>query len=177
MFSLMAVQVDMCATSSDNVRIHCHYFHEFPFPIWRPKTGSSYIFASNEDFWKISNFSYMFSPMAVPVHMCATSSYNVRHPKKSNMAAGKPEVVTSTLIVKIFEQFQRVGLCLHARPFQRTRQQYNTTTPDTRKIQYGGEKYGRNQFLASVLDFLVSDVVGRCSAHVHWNGHVRKKYT
>ena len=112
--------------------------------------------------------------MAVPVHMCATSSYNVRHPKKSNMAAGKPEVVTSTLIVKIFEQFQRVWLCLHARSFQPTRQQYNTTTPDTRKIQYGGEKYGSNQFLASVLDFLVSDVVGRCSAHVHWNGHVRK---
>ena len=28
-------------------------FHEFAFPIWRSKTGSSYIFASNQDFKKI----------------------------------------------------------------------------------------------------------------------------
>ena len=49
------------------------------------------------------------------------------------MAAEIPEVVTSTIIVKIFEQFQRVGLCLRARTFQRTCQQYHTTTPDTRK--------------------------------------------
>ena len=74
--------------------------------------------------------------MAVPVDIVLQRPT----PKKSNMAAGKPEVVASALIVKIFEQFQRVGLCLHARPFQRTRQQYHTTTPDTRKIQYGGKK-------------------------------------
>jgi hypothetical protein len=62
------------------------------------------------------------------------------------MAAWKPEVVTSTLRVKTLEQFQRVGLCLRSRPFQRTRQKYHPATPDTRKIQYGCEKYGTNQF-------------------------------
>ena len=27
--------------SGVTVRTHFYYFHEFPFPIWRPKTGSS----------------------------------------------------------------------------------------------------------------------------------------
>ena len=104
--------------------------------------------------------------------MSATSPDITRHhPTTSDTQKIQYGLHTSPLLVKIFQQFQRTGLCLPARSFQRTRQQYHATTLDTRKIQYGGEKYESKQFLASILDFLVQDVVIRCGAHFHWNGN------
>ena len=100
---------------------------------------------------KNSNFSYMYSPMAVPVHMCATSSYNVRQSvfiftifMKVHFQYGslKPEVVIFSLLMKIFEKFQILGIYCRSWPFQWTCARHRPTTSDTHKIQYGGWKTG-----------------------------------
>ena len=76
-------------------------------PIWRPETGSSYISASNQDVFKISKARYMFSHMAIPVDMCATSSDNVRHQK---IQYGGQKLIPSVFFAAILD-FSGVGRC------------------------------------------------------------------
>ena len=93
-------------------------------------------------FEKISKAVYMFSLMAVPVDMCATSSYNVRQSvfiftifMNFHFQYGglKPEVVIFSLLMKIFEKFQILVICFRPWPFQCTCARHRPTMSDTQK--------------------------------------------
>ncbi len=102
-----------------------------------------------------------------------TSPDNARHPKKQydGWKTGSSYIYTSSQDILAIS-VSRIMVTCTAIPANTSSIKYNNA--QHHKSQIWRRKYGNNQLLASVLDFLVWDVVRRCGAHVHWNGHVRK---
>ena len=101
---------------------------------------------------------------------------NARQGRHTKIQYGgrKPEVVIFPLLIKIFERFQRLGLCFLTCPFQWSCAPHRPTTSDTRKSNTEAKNWFLPYFSPPYWIFLVSGVVVLYCWRVRWNGRACK---